>query len=32
MAPEHQITFEPFRLEGTPGCLWRGNEVIPLRP
>jgi hypothetical protein len=32
MAPEPQITFGPFRLEGTPGRLWRGDEVIPLRP
>ena len=32
MAPEHQITFGPFRLEGMPGRLWRGDEVIPLRP
>ena len=32
MAPEHQSTFGPFRLEGTQGRLWRGDEVIPLRP
>ena len=32
MEPEHQITFGPFRLEGTPGRLWRGDQVIPLRP
>jgi DNA-binding winged helix-turn-helix (wHTH) protein len=32
MEPEHQIAFGPFRLEGTPGRLWRGDEVIPLRP
>ena len=32
MAPEHQITFGPFRLETTPGRLWRGDQVIPLRP
>jgi DNA-binding winged helix-turn-helix (wHTH) protein len=31
MEPEHQITFGPFRLEGTPGRLWRGDQVIPLR-
>ena len=32
MAPEPQITFGPFRLEGAPGRLWRGDQVIPLRP
>jgi hypothetical protein len=32
MAPEHQITFGPFRLETTQGRLWRGDQVIPLRP
>ena len=32
MEPEHQITFGPFRLETTPGRLWRGDQVIPLRP
>jgi DNA-binding winged helix-turn-helix (wHTH) protein len=32
MALEPQITFGPFRLEGTPGRLWRDDEVIPLRP
>ena len=32
MEPEHQITFGPFRLEGMPGRLWRGDQVIPLRP
>ena len=32
MAPEHQIAFGPFRLEATPGRLWRGDHVIPLRP
>jgi predicted ATPase/DNA-binding winged helix-turn-helix (wHTH) protein len=32
MEPEHQIAFGPFRLETTPGCLWRGDHVIPLRP
>ena len=32
MAPEHQSTFGPFRLERTPGRLWRGDQVIPLRP
>ena len=32
MAPEHQIAFGPFRLETTPGRLWRDDQVIPLRP
>jgi DNA-binding winged helix-turn-helix (wHTH) protein len=32
MAPEHQIAFGPFRLETTPGRLWREDHVIPLRP
>ena len=32
MAPEHQIAFGPFRLEVTQGRLWRGDQVIPLRP
>ena len=26
MAPEHPSTFGPFRLEGTPGRLWRGKD------
>ena len=32
MEPEHHIAFGPFRLEVTPGRLWRGDQVIPLRP
>src|SRR6516165_6536051 len=32
MDSEQQITFGPFRLEVTQGRLWRGDEVIPLRP
>ena len=32
MAPEHHLTFGPFRLEMTQGRLWRGDQVIPLRP
>ncbi len=32
MAPEHHLTFGPFRLEVTQGRLWRGDQVIPLRP
>jgi len=29
---EHHITFGPFRLEVRHGQLWRGDEVIALRP
>ena len=32
MAPEHHITFGPFRLETTRARLWRGEQAIPLRP
>jgi DNA-binding winged helix-turn-helix (wHTH) protein len=32
MEPEHQIAFGPFRLEVTQGRLWRGDQMIPLRP
>ena len=32
MELEHQMAFGPFRLETTPGRLWRGDQVIPLRP
>src|SRR4029453_12719102 len=32
MTPEHHLTFGPFRLETTQGRLWRGDQVIPLRP
>jgi DNA-binding winged helix-turn-helix (wHTH) protein len=32
MEPEHQITFEPFRLEARQGRLWRDDQAIPLRP
>ena len=32
MEPEQQITFGPFRLEGTPSRLWRDDQMIPLRP
>ena len=32
MEPEHHIAFGPFRLEVTQGRLWRGDQVIPLRP
>jgi Transcriptional regulatory protein, C terminal len=32
MAPEHHLTFGPFRLEMTRARLWRGEQAIPLRP
>jgi DNA-binding winged helix-turn-helix (wHTH) protein len=32
MELEHQMAFGPFRLETTPGRLWRGDQVLPLRP
>jgi DNA-binding winged helix-turn-helix (wHTH) protein len=32
MEAEDQMAFGPFRLETTPGRLWRGDQVIPLRP
>ena len=32
MEPEHQIAFGPFRLDTTQGRLWRGDQVVPLRP
>jgi len=32
MELEHQMAFGPFRLETPPGRLWRGDQVIPLRP
>ena len=32
MTPEHHLTFGPFRLEMTQGRLWRGDQVLPLRP
>jgi DNA-binding winged helix-turn-helix (wHTH) protein len=32
MEAEQQMAFGPFRLEGTPGRLWRGDQGIPLRP
>jgi predicted ATPase len=32
MAPEQQLTFGPFRLEVTDGRLWRGAQVVALRP
>jgi len=32
MAQEYHLTFGPFRLDVTHGCLWRGDQVIALRP
>ena len=32
MEPAHPITFGPFRLDVTHGGLWRGEQVIHLRP
>jgi hypothetical protein len=32
MRQERAIAFGPFRLEVPPGRLWRGDDLIPLRP
>src|SRR5215475_9545268 len=32
MTQEYQLTFGPFRLEAPQGGLWRGDQLIPLRP
>ena len=32
MAPEQQLTFGPFQLDVTDGRLWRGAQVVALRP
>jgi hypothetical protein len=32
MAPDHRLTFGPFRLEMPQGCLWRGDQMLALRP
>ena len=32
MDQEHHLTFGPFRLEMPQGRLWRGDQMIPLRP
>jgi hypothetical protein len=32
MEPEHHIPFGPFCLDVTHGRLWRGDQVIGLRP
>src|SRR5499426_1753144 len=31
MAQEHDLIFEPFRLDLTHGRLWRGHQLIALR-
>jgi hypothetical protein len=32
MEPPHHLTFGPFCLDVTHGCLWRGEQPIALRP
>src|SRR5215831_1786308 len=32
MEQEHTLVFGPFRLDGTPECLWRGDQAVALRP
>src|SRR5262245_1692053 len=32
MEQEHDLTFGPFRLDQTHGCVWRGAQRLPLRP
>src|SRR5215467_768026 len=32
MEPTHALVFDAFRLEPSPGGLWRGDTVIALRP
>jgi len=32
MQHAHSIVFGPFRLEMTSACLWRGEQLLPLRP
>jgi predicted ATPase len=32
MEQEPHLTFGPFHLDGPPGHLWQGDQVIPLRP
>jgi AAA ATPase domain/Transcriptional regulatory protein, C terminal len=32
MTQEYHLTFGPFRLETTQARLWRGEQLIPLRP
>ena len=32
MEQEHHLAFGPFRLDGTQGRLWQGDQRIALRP
>jgi hypothetical protein len=32
MSPTPQWIFEPFRVDLANACLWRGDQIIPLRP
>ena len=32
MEQEHHLAFGPFRLDGTQGRLWQGDQAIALRP
>src|SRR5499426_4267065 len=32
MEQEPHLAFGPFRLDGTPGGLWQGDQAIALRP
>jgi DNA-binding winged helix-turn-helix (wHTH) protein len=32
MPSAHQWLFEPFRLDAIDACLWRGTDVIALKP
>src|SRR5262249_9706723 len=32
MEPEPSLAFGPFRLDGTQGGLWQGDQAIALRP
>src|SRR5215470_17508430 len=32
MEPTHTLTFDTFRLEPSPGGLWRGDTLLALRP
>jgi hypothetical protein len=31
MDQEPAVAFGPFRPEPPPGCLWRGDQVLPWR-
>src|SRR5262245_39963066 len=32
MEQKHSLAFGPFRLDGTQGSVWQGDQVIALRP